>query len=277
MKKLVVLTGAGMSAESGLAVFRGSYGMWDKYKIEDVATLDGWYQNPRQVLDFYNQRRRELLNVEPNAGHKGLKELEKYFDVRIITQNVDNLHERAGSSNIIHLHGELMSARSEKDEDIRVKLTSEDCDIHIGDKAPDGAQLRPDIVWFGERVPMMRYAGEWASEADIFVVIGTSLNVYPAAGLLAFIKSGIPVYLIDPNRRKKADYNFKSALINCLVFCIGYMALVFILGFFVFGVRADMGSTWIKPVVIPLVFMLDAPIAVLIYTKLYSSRKYHIN
>lgn len=199
MKKLVVLTGAGMSAESGLAVFRGSYGMWDKYKIEDVATLDGWYQNPRQVLDFYNQRRRELLNVEPNAGHKGLKELEKYFDVRIITQNVDNLHERAGSSNIIHLHGELMSARSEKDEDIRVKLTSENCDIHIGDKAPDGAQLRPDIVWFGERVPMMRYAGEWASEADIFVVIGTSLNVYPAAGLLAFIKSGIPVYLIDPN------------------------------------------------------------------------------
>ena len=199
MKKLVVLTGAGMSAESGLAVFRGSYGMWDKYKIEDVATLDGWYQNPRQVLDFYNQRRRELLNVEPNAGHKGLKELEKYFDVRIITQNVDNLHERAGSSNIIHLHGELMSARSEKDEDISVKLTSEDCDIHIGDKAPDGAQLRPDIVWFGERVPMMRYAGEWASEADIFVVIGTSLNVYPAAGLLAFIKSGIPVYLIDPN------------------------------------------------------------------------------
>ncbi len=199
MKKLVVLTGAGMSAESGLAVFRGSYGMWDKYKIEDVATLDGWYQNPRQVLDFYNQRRRELLNVEPNAGHKGLKELEKYFDVRIITQNVDNLHERAGSRNIIHLHGELMSARSEKDEDIRVKLTSEDCDIHIGDKAPDGAQLRPDIVWFGERVPMMRYAGEWASEADIFVVIGTSLNVYPAAGLLAFIKSGIPVYLIDPN------------------------------------------------------------------------------
>lgn len=199
MKKLVVLTGAGMSAESGLAVFRGSYGMWDKYKIEDVATLDGWYQNPRQVLDFYNQRRRELLNVEPNAGHKGLKELEKYFDVRIITQNVDNLHERAGSSNIIHLHGELMSARSEKDEDIRVKLTSEDCDIHIGDKAPDGAQLRPDIVWFGERVPMMKYAGEWASEADIFVVIGTSLNVYPAAGLLAFIKSGIPVYLIDPN------------------------------------------------------------------------------
>lgn len=199
MKKLVVLTGAGMSAESGLAVFRGSYGMWDKYKIEDVATLDGWYQNPRQVLDFYNQRRRELLNVEPNAGHKGLKELEKYFDVRIITQNVDNLHERAGSSNIIHLHGELMSARSEKDEDIRVKLTSEDCDIHIGDKAPDGAQLRPDIVWFGEKVPMMRYAGEWASEADIFVVIGTSLNVYPAAGLLAFIKSGIPVYLIDPN------------------------------------------------------------------------------
>lgn len=199
MKKLVVLTGAGMSAESGLAVFRGSYGMWDKYKIEDVATLDGWYQNPRQVLDFYNQRRRELLNVEPNAGHKGLKELEKYFDVRIITQNVDNLHERAGSSNIIHLHGELMSARSEKDEDIRVKLTSEDCDIHIGDKAPDGAQLRPDIVWFGEMVPMMRYAGEWASEADIFVVIGTSLNVYPAAGLLAFIKSGIPVYLIDPN------------------------------------------------------------------------------
>lgn len=199
MKKLVVLTGAGMSAESGLAVFRGSNGMWDKYRIEDVATPEGWYRNPGLVLDFYNQRRRELLKVEPNAGHKGLKELEKNYDVRIITQNVDNLHERAGSRKIIHLHGELMWVRSEKNENVRVELTPDNCDIHLGDKAPDGAQLRPDIVWFGEAVPMMEKAVEWVSEADIFVVIGTSLNVYPAAGLLAYVKPGVPVYLIDPN------------------------------------------------------------------------------
>lgn len=199
MKKLVVLTGAGMSAESGLAVFRGSNGMWDKYRIEDVATPEGWYRNPGLVLDFYNQRRRELLKVGPNAGHKGLKELEKNYDVRIITQNVDNLHERAGSRKIIHLHGELMWVRSEKNENVRVELTPDNCDIHLGDKAPDGAQLRPDIVWFGEAVPMMEKAVEWVSEADVFVVIGTSLNVYPAAGLLAYVKPGVPVYLIDPN------------------------------------------------------------------------------
>lgn len=216
MKKLVVLTGAGMSAESGLAVFRGSNGMWDKYRIEDVATPEGWYKNPELVLDFYNQRRRELLKVEPNAGHKGLKELERCFDVRIITQNVDNLHERAGSSKIIHLHGELMWVRSVKNEKTRVELTPEKCDIHLGDTAPDGAQLRPDIVWFGEAVPMMDKAAEWASEADIFVVIGTSLNVYPAAGLLAYVKSGVPVYLIDPNEvtdpyRKVTRYIRKGA------------------------------------------------------------------
>ena len=168
-----------MSAESGLAVFRGSNGMWDKYRIEDVATPEGWYRNPELVLDFYNQRRRELLKTAPNAGHKGLKDLERSYDVRIITQNVDNLHERAGSSNIIHLHGEL-------------------------------------IVWFGEAVPMMDKAAEWASGADIFVVIGTSLNVYPAAGLLAYVKPGVPVYLIDPNEvndpyRKVTRYIRKGA------------------------------------------------------------------
>lgn len=199
MKKLVVLTGAGMSAESGLAVFRGSNGMWDKYRVEDVASIEGWENNPELVLDFYNQRRRELLNVEPNEGHKRLVELEQYYDVCIITQNVDNLHERAGSSNIIHLHGELMRARSEKDEYLKVDLPSEDCDIHIGDTAPDGAQLRPDIVWFGERVPKMVEAGPKTREADIFVVIGTSLNVYPAAGLISFLRPEVPIYIIDPN------------------------------------------------------------------------------
>lgn len=205
-----------MSAESGLAVFRGNNGMWDKYRIEDVATPEGWHRNPELVLDFYNQRRRELLKTAPNAGHKGLKELERSYDVRIITQNVDNLHERAGSSNIIHLHGELMLARSVRDGNVKVELSPDNCDIHVGDTAPDGAQLRPDIVWFGEAVPMMDKAAEWASGADIFVVIGTSLNVYPAAGLLAYVKPGVPVYLIDPNEvndpyRKVTRYIRKGA------------------------------------------------------------------
>ena len=199
MKKLVVLTGAGISAESGLAVFRGSNGLWGKYRVDDVATIEGWYRNPELVLQFYNERRSEALKTEPNYGHIGLVELEKYFDVKVITQNVDELHERAGSKNVLHLHGRLMWVRSEKNESLRFKLPEDDCEIHIGDKASDGAQLRPDIVWFGEAVPMFEPAIEWVEEADIFVIIGTSLNVYPAAGLLQYVKRGVPVYLIDPN------------------------------------------------------------------------------
>lgn len=195
----MVLTGAGISAESGLAVFRGSNGLWGKYRVDDVATIEGWYRNPELVLQFYNERRKELLNSHPHYGHIGLAELEQYFDVRIITQNVDNLHERAGSSNVLHLHGELMWVRSERNENMRFELPLDNCEIHIGDKAPDGAQLRPDIVWFGEAVPMLEPAIEWVEQADIFVIIGTSLNVYPAAGLLHYVKSGIPVFLIDPN------------------------------------------------------------------------------
>lgn len=195
----MVLTGAGISAESGLAVFRGSNGLWGKYRVDDVATIEGWYRNPELVLQFYNERRKELLNSHPHYGHIGLAELEQYFDVRIITQNVDNLHERAGSSNVLHLHGELMWVRSERNENMRFELSLDNCEIHIGDKAPDGAQLRPDIVWFGEAVPMLELAIEWVEQADIFVIIGTSLNVYPAAGLLHYVKSGVPVFLIDPN------------------------------------------------------------------------------
>lgn len=199
MKKLVVLTGAGISAESGLAVFRGSNGMWGKYNVNDVATIEGWYRNPQLVLQFYNERRKELLKCMPNAGHKGLVDLERRFDVRVITQNVDDLHEQAGSSNVIHLHGRLMWVRSERNENLRFELPKESCEISMGDKAPDGAQLRPDIVWFGEAVPKLDSAIEWVEQADIFVVIGTSLNVYPAAGLLHYVPRGVPVYLIDPN------------------------------------------------------------------------------
>lgn len=199
MKKLVVLTGAGISAESGLAVFRGSNGLWGRYRVDDVATIEGWYRNPELVLQFYNERRRELLTSEPNYGHSGLVELQEQFDVRIITQNVDDLHERAGSDKVLHLHGRLMWVRSERNENLRFELPLDKCEIHIGDKASDGAQLRPDIVWFGEAVPMLEPAIEWVEGADIFVVIGTSLNVYPAAGLLQYVKPGVPVFLIDPN------------------------------------------------------------------------------
>ena len=199
MKKIVVLTGAGMSAESGLSTFRSSNGLWENHRVEDVATLEGWYRNPELVLDFYNGLRRALINAEPNAGHKGLAALESNYDVYIITQNVDNLHERAGSSHVLHLHGELMKVRSVRNEKLIRELSSEECDIHLGDKAEDGEQLRPHIVWFGEAVPMIEPAIELVSKADIFVVIGTSLNVYPAAGLLNYVRPGIPVYLIDPN------------------------------------------------------------------------------
>lgn len=197
-KRLVVLTGAGMSAESGISTFRDSDGLWEKYRVEDVATPEGFQKDPELVLNFYNQRRRELLNTKPNAGHLGLAALEKDFDVRIITQNIDNLHERAGSTHVIHLHGELMKACSVRDLETTYDLDPVHPDIHWGDKDPKGVQLRPFIVWFGEAVPMIDLAIREVEACDIFVIIGTSLNVYPAAGLLNYVRRGQPIYLIDP-------------------------------------------------------------------------------
>ena len=199
MKNLVVLTGAGISAESGISTFRDTGGLWEQYSIEDVATPEGWAKNKALVTDFYNQRRKQLLEVKPNYGHIGLVELEKRFNVSIITQNVDNLHERAGSSSVLHLHGELVKVRSEADENLVYELTPEKYEVHIGDLCEKGYQLRPHIVWFGEAVPMMDKAIEITEKADILVIIGTSLNVYPAAGLVNYIRVDVPVYLIDPN------------------------------------------------------------------------------
>jgi len=196
-KNLIILTGSGISAESGLKTFRDSGGLWEEHKVEDVASIDGWYRNPKLVLDFYNLRREQLIMAEPNAAHFGLAELEAEFEVRIITQNVDNLHERAGSHKVLHLHGELTKACSSRDKS-NVKDIGYDA-IQVGDKAADGSQLRPFIVWFGEEVPAMEMAMAWVSQADIFVIIGTSLQVYPAAGLVDFVPDGCPIYVIDPN------------------------------------------------------------------------------
>lgn len=201
-KKLVILTGAGMSAESGISTFRDSDGLWENYKVEEVATPEGFAANPERVLDFYNQRRRQLLGTRPNAGHIGLAALEKDFEVHIITQNIDNLHEQAGSSHVIHLHGELMKACSVRDLQTTYDLSPDQPDIHLGDKDPHGNQLRPFIVWFGEAVPMIEPAIRQVEESDLFVVIGTSLNVYPAAGLLNYVRRGQPIYLIDPKEVK---------------------------------------------------------------------------
>lgn len=198
MKKLVVLTGAGMSAESGISTFRDSDGLWEKYRVEDVATPEAFIRMPEVVLDFYNQRRRQLLECKPNDGHYGLAALEKDFDVQIITQNVDNLHEVAGSTKVLHLHGELMKACSVTDLNTAYDISPEHPDIHIGDTDPYGKQLRPFIVWFGEAVPMIEPAIKMVEKSDIVVVIGTSLNVYPAAGLLNYVRNGQPIYLIDP-------------------------------------------------------------------------------
>jgi NAD-dependent deacetylase len=202
MKKIVVFTGAGVSAESGLATFRDADGLWAQYRIEDVCTPEALVRNRALVIEFYNKRRKELLTTLPNAAHTAIAELEKHFDVEVITQNVDDLHERAGSTNVIHLHGELMKATSTDSPNnlnyVRT-LTQENLEIKIGDKADDGSQLRPYIVWFGEAVPMMEDAVLALRDADAFVIIGTSLNVYPAAGLLNYAPAGIPIYLIDPN------------------------------------------------------------------------------
>lgn len=203
MRKLVVLTGAGMSAESGISTFRDAGGLWDKYPVEQVATPEGYQADPKLVLDFYNERRRQLLTVNPNRGHELLAELEKDFQVIVITQNVDNLHERAGSSHVIHLHGELTkvtSTWSPNDPRYIKELSPEEYEVRIGDKAGDGSQLRPFIVWFGESVPMIETAIDYCEQADVFLIIGTSLNVYPAAGLLNYVPSHVPVYLIDPKQ-----------------------------------------------------------------------------
>lgn len=197
-KKLVVLTGAGMSAESGIATFRDSGGLWDRYRVEDVASIEGWMRNPELVQEFYNIRRKELVHAQPNAGHCGLVALEKDYDVQIITQNVDNLHERAGSSCVLHLHGELMKVRSTRNESRIYELSPEHCEVSVDDRDSFGDPLRPHIVWFGEAVPMIEPAIEMTRQADIYVVIGTSLNVYPAAGLLHYVRPGVPIYLIDP-------------------------------------------------------------------------------
>jgi NAD-dependent deacetylase len=194
-KKLVVLTGAGISAESGIKTFRDSDGLWEGHNVMDVATPEGWYKNPALVLDFYNQRRRQLKEVQPNLGHQILAELENDFDVYIITQNVDDLHERAGSTNITHLHGELLKVRSSKNENYILDWPN---DLNFGDVDQQGNQLRPHIVWFGEQVPALDEAIEITEQADYFAVIGTSLQVYPAAALKDFTKRETLIYYIDP-------------------------------------------------------------------------------
>ncbi len=193
-KKLVVLTGAGISAESGLKTFRDSDGLWEGYDIYEVASPRGWKKDPKLVLDFYNMRRKDVAGAKPNAAHFGLAALEKHFDVHIITQNIDDLHERAGSTNVLHLHGEIFKMRSVHITSVTYPIQK---DIRLGDRAPDGGQLRPHIVWFEEPVPMIEIAVEITGMADIFVVIGTSLAVYPAAGLLNYAPSQIPKFIID--------------------------------------------------------------------------------
>ncbi len=195
-KKIVVLSGAGISAESGLSTFRDSGGLWEGHNVMDVASPEGWRRNKELVLEFYNQRRRQLMNAKPNDAHLSLVKLEKNYDVTVITQNVDDLHERAGSENVLHLHGKLNQARSTADPDLIYELYGKD--INAGDKCELGSQLRPNIVWFGEMVPMMDLAIRKTRSAEIFIVIGTSLVVYPAAGLLEFVTDDTPKYLIDP-------------------------------------------------------------------------------
>jgi NAD-dependent deacetylase len=203
-KKLVVLTGAGVSAESGISTFRDSDGLWENYKVEDVASIEGWYRDPSLVLDFYNARRAQLQSVKPNAAHVAIADLEMEYDVTVVTQNVDNLHERAGSTRIIHLHGELTKVRPENaynemdgfSEDLVFDIGADY--INLGDVAPNGAQLRPHIVWFGEAVPKINLAIDAVEAADILLIVGTSLQVYPAAGLYAYTRAGTPIYIIDP-------------------------------------------------------------------------------
>ena len=196
MKRLVVLTGAGISAESGIPTFRDSNGLWEGFRVEDVASPEGWHRDPEVVLDFYNQRRKKALEVKPNRGHEILAELESQFDVTIVTQNVDDLHERAGSSNVIHLHGSLFESRSTKDE--RLVYPIKGWELKMGDKCEKGSQLRPNIVWFGEMVPLIETAAAIAAKADIFLVVGTSMVVYPAASLINYVSYDTPKFVVDP-------------------------------------------------------------------------------
>ncbi len=204
-KKIVVLTGAGVSAESGISTFRDSDGLWENFRVEDVASIEGWYRDPAVVMDFYNQRRAQLSEVRPNAAHLAIADLEKEYDVTVVTQNVDNLHERAGSTKIIHLHGELTKVRPENccnemdgfSEETVFDIGTEP--VHIGDLAPNGAQLRPHIVWFGEAVPKIEAAIDAVEAADILLIVGTSLQVYPAAGLYRYAGTDTPIYIIDPD------------------------------------------------------------------------------
>ena len=206
MKKVVVLTGAGVSAESGINTFRDANGLWEGHDVMEVASPQGWQRNQELVLDFYNKRRRQLKEVHPNAAHLALQELEKKFDVSIITQNVDDLHERAKSTDVIHLHGELKKARSTFDEDLVLDWEG---DIKKGDLCEHNFQLRPHVVWFGEAVPMMEIAMEITSRADILIIVGTSMQVYPAAGLIDFVPDGTPIYFIDPKPAVSERGNLK--------------------------------------------------------------------
>jgi len=208
MKKIVILTGAGISAESGIKTFRDAGGLWEGHDIMEVASPQGWNNNQKLVLDFYNKRRNQLLTVKPNAAHKALVTLEKHFDVKIITQNVDDLHERSGSSNIIHLHGELLKVRSTKNPNLIYPWKK---DLKVGDVCEENSQLRPHIVWFGESVPVLNTAIEIVKTADILLIIGTSMQVYPAASLIYYTKPSIPIYIINP----KISHQ-KTPNLNCI-------------------------------------------------------------
>jgi NAD-dependent deacetylase len=207
-KKIVVLTGAGISAESGLRTFRDSDGLWEEFPVAKVATHEGWLNDPTLVTNFYNMLRKKCWNVQPNEAHRLVARLEEQYEVTVVTQNVDNLHEQAGSTHVIHLHGELMKVCSSRDVDdprYQQTLTADNCEVAPGTKAGDGSLLRPFIVFFGEAVPLISAAADEAQTADIFIIIGTSLNVYPAAGLLHYVRPGTPVYLIDPNPVSAGD------------------------------------------------------------------------
>lgn len=221
-KRIVVLTGAGMSAESGLKTFRDADGLWEGHDVMEVASPQGFARNPDLVLEFYNQRRRQLLQVAPNAGHLALVDLESYFHVDIITQNIDNLHEKAGSPSVLHLHGELLKARSTMDENLVLDWAE---DLVLGDLDPQGYQLRPHVVWFGEMVPMLAPAMQITAAADILLIIGTSMQVYPAASLINYVSSGTPIYFIDPRPNVRSS-QFDNLSIQAENAAIGVPKLV---------------------------------------------------
>ncbi len=225
MKKIIVLTGAGMSAESGLQTFRDADGLWEGHDVMEVASPEGWNKNPALVLDFYNQRRKQLLQVKPNKGHQLLAQLEKKYKVQIITQNVDDLHERAGSKHVIHLHGELLKMRSVANENEVYECTN---DILLGDKCKKGNQLRPHIVWFGEAVPLLDDAIRITQDADILIIIGTSMLVYPAAGLIQYSRANVPIYFIDPKPNISSNGAYNLTILKEKA-CVGMEKLMQIL------------------------------------------------